>query len=149
MKTYSMKASERNNQWFIIDATDMVLGRLSSVIAGRLMGKHKVDYTPTMLCGDNIIVINADKIKLTGNNKAKKNIFYWHTGHPGGIKQKTWEEIINGKFPDRLLRNTVRRMLPKNKLARHQLNMLHIYMGDTHNHEAQKPEKLDLQINKR
>ncbi len=143
MKTYSAKLSDIKNDWFVIDAKDLVLGRLAAVIATRLKGKHKVTYTPHMDCGDNIIVINADKVATTGN-KLDKEKFYWHTGYPGGIKSRTWNEIITGKYPERLISKAVERMLSKGPLARKQMRRLYIYKGESHPHAAQAPQVLDV-----
>lgn len=143
MKTYSMKSSEIEKKWLIVDAEDVVLGRLASQIALRLRGKHKPSFTPNMDCGDNVIVINADKVKLTGN-KRDQDIFYWHTGYPGGIKQRTKGQILDGKFPERVVEKAVQRMLPKGPLGRQQLKNLRVYAGTEHPHEAQKPEVLDI-----
>ncbi len=143
MKTYSPKLAEINNEWFIIDAKDLILGRLAVVIANRIRGKHKASYAPHMDCGDNIIVINADKVKVTGN-KLKQNTFVWHTNHPGGLKEKTWKDIIQGKFPERLIEKAVERMISKGPLRRSQMRRLHIYASSTHPHEAQAPQILDV-----
>ncbi len=143
MKTYSAKLSDIKNDWFVIDAKDLVLGRLAAVIATRLKGKHKVTYTPHMDCGDNIIVINADKVATTGN-KLENERFYWHTGFPGGIKSRTWNEIITGKYPERLISKAVERMLSKGPLARKQMRRLYIYKGESHPHAAQAPQVLDV-----
>lgn len=143
MKTYSIKPSEIEKKWLIVDAEDVVLGRLASQIALRLRGKHKPSFTPHMDCGDNVIVINADKVKLTGN-KREQDIFYWHTGYPGGIKQRSKGQILDGKFPERVVEKAVQRMLPKGPLGRKQLKNLRVYAGTEHGHEAQKPEVLDI-----
>ena len=143
MKTYSIKPSEIEKKWLIVDAEDVVLGRLASQIALRLRGKHKPSFTPHMDCGDNVIVINADKVKLTGN-KREQDIFYWHTGYPGGIKQRSKGQILDGKFPERVVEKAVQRMLPKGPLGRKQLKNLRVYAGTEHGHEAQKLEVLDI-----
>ncbi len=143
MKTYSAKLSDIENEWFVIDAKDLVLGRLAAVVATRLKGKHKVTYTPHMDCGDNIIVINAEKVATTGG-KLDKEKFYWHTGFPGGIKSRTWGEIINGKYPERLVSKAVERMLAKGPLARKQMRRLYVYKGESHPHAAQSPKVLDV-----
>ena len=116
MKTSSLKASEIKKDWVLIDAKDLVLGRLASQIALRLRGKHKPSYTPHMDCGDNVIVINADKIHLTGKKRSDK-VYYWHTNYPGGIKDRTAGQILEGQFPERVLRKAVQRMLPKGPLG--------------------------------
>ncbi len=143
MKTYSPKLSEIENKWYVVDAKDLVLGRLSVIIANRIRGKHKAMFAPHMDCGDNIIVINADKVKVTGN-KLLQGKFVWHTGHPGGIKEKSWRDILTGKFPERLIEKAVERMISKGPLRRAQMRRLHIYAGDTHPHEAQQPIVLEV-----
>lgn len=144
MKTFSAKPSDVTKKWWIVDAEDVVLGRMSSEIAKILRGKHKAIFTPHIDTGDNVIVINAEKVKLTGN-KRDGDIFYWHTGHPGGIKQRTKGEILDGAHPERVVQKAVERMLPKESpLARAQFRKLHVYAGTEHPHEAQKPEVLDI-----
>lgn len=143
MKTFSIKPSEIEKKWLIIDAEDVVLGRLASQIALRLRGKHKPSFTPHMDCGDNVIVINAEKVKLTGR-KRDQDIFYWHTGYPGGIKQRSKGQILDGKHPERVVEKAVERMLPKGPLGRQVLGNLRVYAGAEHPHEAQKPEVLDV-----
>lgn len=142
-QTKSIKPSEVNKQWVLIDAQDVVLGRLATQIALILRGKNKAFFTPHVDCGDNVIVINADKVHLTGN-KAKDDIFYWHTGYPGGIKGRSKGQILEGRFPERVLEKAVERMLPKNTLARQQMRNLRIYAGAEHPHEAQQPVKFDF-----
>lgn len=143
MKTYSMKAGEIDKKWCVIDATDLVLGRLASIISMRLRGKHKPTYTPHMDCGDHVIVINADKVRLTGNKLSDKK-YYWHTGYPGGIKDRTASQLLEGRHPDRVIFKAVQRMITRNVLGRQQMTHLHIYAGSEHPHEAQKPEILDV-----
>jgi large subunit ribosomal protein L13 len=143
MKTYSAKPSEVEKKWFIVDAEGLILGRLASQIALRLRGKHKPTYTPHMDCGDNIIVINAEKVKLTGK-KRDQDVFYWHTGYPGGIKGRTKGQILDGRFPNRVVEKAVERMLPKGPLGRQIMSNLRVYAGTQHAHEAQKPEVLDV-----
>lgn len=143
MKTYTLTPKEINKKWFIIDAEGLVLGRLASQIALRLRGKHKASYTPHMDCGDNIVVINAEKIHVTGK-KLENERFYWHTGYAGGIKNRTLGQILEGKFPERLLQNAVRRMLPKGPLGRQVLGNLRVYKGLEHPHTAQMPEAIDI-----
>ena len=143
MKTYSAKPSEVEKKWFVIDADGVVLGRLASLIALRLRGKHKPTFTPHIDCGDNIIVVNADKVRLTGN-KAQQSVFYWHTGYPGGIKGVSQGKILSGRFPERVLLKAVERMLPKGPLGRQQLGNLKVYAAGTHPHEAQQPQALDV-----
>ncbi|MCD8571262.1 MAG: 50S ribosomal protein L13 [Alphaproteobacteria bacterium] len=143
MKTYSAKPQEIEKKWIVIDAENVVLGRLASQIALRLRGKHKPMFTPHMDCGDNVIVVNAEKVNLTGQ-KRDKDIFYWHTGYPGGIKQRTKGQLLDGKFPERVIQKAVERMLPKGPLGRKVYKNLHVYAGSAHPHEAQKPETLDV-----
>jgi large subunit ribosomal protein L13 len=143
MKTYSMKASEIDKKWHVIDATDLVLGRLSSVVAMYLRGKHKPTFTPHMDCGDYIVVVNAEKVRLTGN-KLKDRKFYWHTGHPGGIKERSMGQILGGKYPERVLFKAVERMITRGPLGRQQMGGLKIYAGPAHPHEAQNPQPLDV-----
>lgn len=143
MKTYSMKAGEVEKRWFVVDAEDIVLGRLAAEVAKILRGKHKPTYTPHMDCGDNVIVINADKVKVTGRKRANKR-FYWHTGFPGGIKNLTIGEILDGRHPERVIEKAVQRMIPRGPLGRQQLSNLKIYAGAEHPHEAQQPEVLDM-----
>ena len=143
MKTYSAKPSDIERAWCVIDADGLVLGRLASIIASRLRGKHKPLFTPHIDCGDNIIVINAEKVRLTGRKRANK-VYYWHTGYPGGIKSRTAEHILDGKHPERVLIKAVERMISRNPLGRAQMRKLHVYKGGEHPHEAQKPEVLDV-----
>jgi len=143
MKTYTAKPADIDKKWILIDAEGVVLGRLASIVAMRLRGKHKASFTPHMDMGDNVIVINADKIQLTGNKRADKT-YYWHTGHPGGIKSRTAEQILEGRFPERVVEKAVQRMLPGGPLSRQQMSNLRIYAGAEHNHEAQAPEVLDV-----
>ncbi|MEQ8334330.1 50S ribosomal protein L13 [Nisaea sp.] len=143
MRTYSAKPSEIEKKWWIVDAEGMILGRLASVLANYLRGKHKPTFTPHMDCGDNIVVINAEKVKLTGNKRTDKT-FYWHTGYPGGIKSRTMDKILDGKHPERVLEKAVQRMISRGPLARDQMRNLRIYSGTEHPHEAQQPEVLDV-----
>ncbi len=143
MKTYSAKAGEIEKKWVLIDAEGMVVGRLATVIATRLRGKHLPTYTPHMDMGDNVIVINADKVKLTGK-KLDQHRFYWYTNHVGGIKDRTARALLSGRFPGRVLENAVRRMLPRGPLGRQQMSNLRVYAGPEHPHEAQQPQVLDV-----
>ena len=142
-KTYAATPADISKKWVLIDANEIVLGRLASIIAMRIRGKHKASYTPNMDCGDHVIVINAEKVKLTGNKRTQKT-FYWHTGYPGGIKSRTADKILDGRFPERLLSKAVERMVPRGPLGRKVMKHLHIYAGSTHPHEAQQPELLDV-----
>jgi large subunit ribosomal protein L13 len=142
MKTYSARPSDIEKKWFVVDADGLVLGRLAAILATRLRGKHKPGYTPHMDCGDNIVVVNAERIELTGN-KRRDDIFYWHTGYPGGIKGRSKGAILDGKHPERVVEKAVERMLPKESpLARKQMTHLRIYKGGEHPHEAQNPETI-------
>lgn len=143
MKTYVAKPQEVEKKWVIVDAEGVALGRLAAVVASRLRGKHLPIFTPHVDCGDNVIVINADKVRLTGN-KREKSIFYWHTGYPGGIKSRSKGQILDGKYPQRVVEKAVERMLPKNKLGRQMYKNMRVYAGTEHPHEAQKPEVLDV-----
>lgn len=144
MKTYSAKQGEVKSNWWVVDAEDVVLGRLASVVAKMLRGKHKPTFTPHIDTGDHIVVINADKVKLTGK-KRTQNKFYWHTGYPGGIKERTPEFTLSGKHPQRVIEKAVERMLPKESpLARQQFSKLRVYAGTEHPHEAQSPKVLDI-----
>jgi len=143
MKTFSATPADIDKKWIIIDAEGVVLGRLASIIAMRLRGKHKATFTPSMDMGDNVIVINAEKIQLTGKKRTDK-IYYWHTGHPGGIKQRSAEQLLEGKFPERVVTKAVKNMLPGNRLSRVQMTNLRVYVGAEHPHEAQNPEVLDV-----
>ena len=143
MLTYSIKSKEIKKKWLMIDVDGLVLGRVASYIANLLRGKHKTTFTPHMDCGDNVIVINAKKVKLTGN-KAKKKIYFKHTGYPGGLKETYFENIINGKTPEIIVRKAVERMMSSNALSKKQLSNLKIFGGDKHDHDAQKPELIDF-----
>jgi large subunit ribosomal protein L13 len=143
MSTYSAKPSEVQKKWVLIDATDLVVGRLASIVAIRLRGKHLPTFTPHMDMGDNVIIINAEKVKLTGR-KLDQRRFFWHTGFPGGIKDRTQRELLEGRHPERVLENAVRRMLPGGPLTRAQLKNLKVYAGAEHPHEAQQPTMLDV-----
>ena len=143
MTTYSAKAKEIVKNWVLIDAEGLVVGRLAAIIANRLRGKHKATFTPHMDCGDNIVVINTEKVLLTGCKRQQKT-YYWHTGFPGGIKERKADKILEGKFPERVLEAAVRRMLPGGPLKRQQLTHLRMYKGTAHPHEAQNPVKLDI-----
>lgn len=143
MKTYSAKPTEITKKWVLIDAEGLVVGRLAAIVATRLRGKHKPSYTPHMDCGDNVIVINAEKILLTGN-KLKDKIYYWHTGYIGGIKERSPKEFLEGRTPTRVVEKAVKRMLPRGPLGKHQFANLRVYAGPEHPHAAQQPETLDV-----
>jgi len=143
MSTYSATPSEIDKKWVLIDAEGLVVGRLAALIATRLRGKHKPMYTPHMDCGDNVIVVNASKVLLTGN-KLKNKVYYWHTGYIGGIKERTAGAIMSGKYPERVVEKAVERMLPRGPLGKRQLSNLRVYAGAEHPHEAQQPQTLDV-----
>lgn len=143
MKTYSAKPSDVEKKWILIDADGLVLGRLASIIAMRLRGKHKPTFTPHIDCGDNVIVVNAEKVKLTGRKLTDKR-FYWHTGHPGGIKDRTIGQLLAGRYPERVIEKAVERMITRGPLGRVQMKNLRVYKGLAHPHEAQQPETLDV-----
>jgi len=142
MKTYIPKPSEIGRKWYLVNAEGKILGRLSSRIAQILSGKDKPIYTPHMDVGDFVVVINAEKVKVTGNKEEKK-IYYRHSGYPGGLKERTYQEQLDKK-PQDIIRMAVRGMLPKSKLGRHMFQKLKVYAGPQHPHQAQKPEQLDL-----
>ena len=143
MQTYSAKASEIHKKWVVIDAEGLVVGRLAAIVATRLRGKHKPMYTPHLDCGDNVIIINAEKVLLTGN-KLRNQVYHWHTGYIGGIKERTPEEFLSGKTPERVVEKAVQRMLPRGPLFKHQFANLRVYAGPDHPHAAQQPEILDV-----
>ncbi|UOK69794.1 50S ribosomal protein L13 [Ancylobacter polymorphus] len=143
MKTFSAKPADIEKKWVVIDATGLVVGRLATIIATRLKGKHKAIYTPHVDCGDNIVVINADKVVLTGRKRDDK-VYYHHTGFPGGIKERTAKFILEGRFPERVVEKAVERMLARGPLGRKLMGNLRVYKGATHPHEAQQPETLDV-----
>ncbi len=143
MKTFSARQNDVEHKWYIVDAEGVVLGRMAAQIANILRGKHKPMYTPHIDAGDNVIVINAAKVRMTGNKLANKT-YYRHTGYPGGIKSHTAGQIIGGKHPERVVEKAVERMMPKGPLARQQFRKLKVYAGAEHPHEAQKPEVLDI-----
>jgi large subunit ribosomal protein L13 len=143
MTTYVAKPGELEKKWVLIDADGVVVGRLAAMIATRLKGKHKAAFTPHVDCGDNVIVINAEKVVFTGN-KTDDKIYYRHTGYPGGLKMRTPRQLLGSKFPERILEKAVERMLKRGPLQRKLMRNLKVYKGTTHPHEAQKPEPLDV-----
>jgi len=145
-KTYSAKPSEIQKSWLVIDAKDLVLGRLAAEVAKILRGKHKPTFTPHMDCGDNVIITNARFVKLTGNKADRKDgkIYYWHTGYPGGIKDTTAGKLLEGKYPERVVEYAIKRMITKNNLRNKQMSNLYIYPGQNHPHEAQQPKVYDF-----
>lgn len=140
--TYMAKASDISRKWYVVDATDVPLGRLSTVVANILRGKHKPTYTPHVDTGDNVIIVNASNVKLTGK-KASDKIYSRHSGHPGGLKQVSAGELLERK-PERLVELSIKGMLPSNKLGRKQIKKLHVYADAEHKHTAQQPEALDI-----
>jgi large subunit ribosomal protein L13 len=142
-QTSSLRKEDVDKKWILIDAEGIVLGRLASKVSMILRGKHKPSFTPHADCGDHVIIINAEKVKFTGK-KLDDKIYYWHTGHPGGIKSRTARQIIEGKFPDRVIRMAVKRMIPKGPLGSVQLSNMKVYAGSNHPHEAQAPELLNI-----
>lgn len=142
-QTKSIREQDVARKWVLFDAKDAVVGRLAVEIATRLRGKHKSLYTPHVDCGDFVVVINAKDVHLTGN-KLRDDIHRWHTGHPGGLKERSAGQILSGKHPERVLENAVRRMMPKTKLGKHQIAKLRVYAGSDHPHEAQQPVKFDF-----
>lgn len=143
MKTVSAKPQEIQRDWFVVDAENLVLGRLATEVAKILRGKHKPIYTPHVDCGDNVIIINADKVALTGKKLTDKK-YFWHTGYPGGIKERTPEAIFRGKHPQRVVEQAVKRMISRNKLGTQMMRKLHVYAGAEHPHTAQQPKTLDI-----
>ncbi|BBE35231.1 50S ribosomal protein L13 [Sphingosinicella microcystinivorans] len=141
--TVSAKPAEVEKKWLLIDAEGLVVGRLASIIANRLRGKHKAIYTPHVDCGDNVIVINAGKVRFTGN-KLKDKTYYRHTGYPGGIKGITAGKVLDGRFPERVLEKAVERMVPRGPLGRAQMRNLRVYAGAEHPHVAQNPQVVDV-----
>lgn len=143
-QTLSAKPAEVENKWIVVDAKDVVVGRLASFIALRLRGKHRADFTPHTDCGDHVIVVNAEKVVFTGRKNENKR-YYWHTGFPGGVKETSPRRLLEGKHPERVLEKAVERMLPKESpLAHKQLAKLRVYAGADHPHAAQQPESVDF-----
>ena len=141
--TRSINPAEVEKKWHLIDAEGLVVGRLAVIVANLLRGKHKPSFTPHVDCGDHVVVINADKVKLTGNKLAQKT-YYKHTGHPGGIKGITAAKVLEGRFPERVLEKAVERMVPRGPLGRQQMKALHLYAGTEHPHGGNQPETLDV-----
>ena len=141
--TASLKPREVSKGWTLIDADGLVLGRLASIIAMRLRGKHKPQFTPHVDCGDNIVVVNAEKVRVTGN-KAEQSVFYYHTGYPGGIKGRTIRQRLESAHPERVIEKAVERMITRGPLQRQQMRHLHVYKGAEHPHAGQQPEALDV-----
>jgi large subunit ribosomal protein L13 len=143
MQTYSAKPAEIEKKWVLIDASGVVVGRLASIIAMRLRGKHRATFTPHVDTGDNVVVINAERVVFTGNKRKDKS-YFWHTGYPGGIKERKAEKILDGRFPNRVIEKAVERMLPRGPLGKQQLGNLRVYAGAEHPHTAQQPQVLDI-----
>ena len=143
MKTYSARPAEISKKWVVVDAEGIVLGRLATQVAKILRGKHKPTYTPHMDCGDNVIVVNAGKVRLTGKKLNDKK-FYWHTGYPGGIRERPIGHILTGKHPERVVLKAVERMIPRGPLGRQQMKNLRVYVGPEHPHGGQQPTALDV-----
>ncbi|AHC73587.1 ribosomal protein L13 [Candidatus Endolissoclinum faulkneri L5] len=143
MRTYFEKPSKIKNKWILINARGLIIGRLASIIARYLRGKHKTTFTPHMDCGDNVIVINAEKVRFTGN-KMNQKCYHWHTGYPGGIKSRHPAQIINSAHPERLITKVVQGMITRSPLGRKQMSKLKVYVGEKHPHVAQQPNLLDI-----
>jgi large subunit ribosomal protein L13 len=143
MGTFNLRSEDATKKWVVIDADGLVVGRLAAIIARRLRGKHLPTYTPHVDCGDNVVVINAEKAVLTGKKRQDK-VYYWHTGYIGGIKERTARQILEGRFPERVIEKAVERMLPEGPLGRRQLKSLRVYKGTEHPHAAQQPEAIDI-----
>jgi large subunit ribosomal protein L13 len=143
MSTFNLKPADVQKKWVLIDAEGLVVGRLAAIIARRLRGKHLAAYTPQVDCGDNVVVINAEKVVLTGRKREDKT-YYWHTGYIGGIKERKARQVLEGRFPERVVEKAVERMMPDGPLARKQLKNLRVYKGAEHPHAAQEPEALDV-----
>ena len=143
MKTFTLKSAEIDKKWVLIDATGLVVGRLASIVAMRLKGKHKPTYTPHLDCGDHVIVVNAEKVVFTGR-KLQQKVYHHHTGFPGGIKERSARFLLEGKFPERVIEKAVERMLKRGPLGRKAMGNLRVYKGPTHPHEAQQPVALDV-----
>jgi large subunit ribosomal protein L13 len=143
MKTVSIKPAEVKKDWWLIDASGLVLGRLASLVANRLRGKHKPSFTPHVDCGDHVVIINAEKVKVTGK-KADQAVFHWHTGYPGGVKSRTLGQRLASRHPERVIEKAVERMITRGPLGRRQMRNLHVYAGPSHPHAGQSPRPLDV-----
>jgi large subunit ribosomal protein L13 len=143
MKTYTAKPADIEKKWIVIDAAGLVVGRLATIVAMRLRGKHRPGFTPHVDDGDNVVIVNAEKAVLTGDKFNQKK-YYWHSGYIGGIKERTARQVYEGKFPERIIEKAVERMLPRGPLGRRQLKNLRVYKGADHPHAAQQPEQLDV-----
>jgi len=143
MGTFSAKPTDIQHGWLLIDAEGLVLGRLASYVADRLRGKHKAMFTPHMDTGDHVVIVNAEKVVLTGNKRTKK-VYYRHTGHPGGIRGERADKILDGRFPERVIQKAVERMITRGPLGRDVMRKLHVYKGGEHPHQAQSPSAVDF-----
>jgi large subunit ribosomal protein L13 len=142
-KTFELKPGETNKRWVVLDAEGVILGRLAAAVALRLRGKHLAIFTPSVDCGDNVIIVNAEKVRMTGRKAAEKE-FHYHTGYAGGIKTRTRAQILAGRFPERVIEKAVERMMPRGPLGRRQMDNLKVYAGGEHPHAAQNPVKIDF-----
>ena len=142
-QTQAVKPADVEKKWHLVDATDLVVGRMASIVANHLRGKHKPSFTPHVDCGDHVVVINADKVKFTAGKAAKKT-YYKHSGYPGGISGTTAEKVLEGRFPERVIVKAVERMIPKGPLGFAQMRNLHVFAGTEHPYEGNKPEPLDI-----
>jgi len=142
-QTVSLKPAEVKKDWILIDAEGLVLGRLAAIVANRLRGKHKPQFTPHVDCGDNVVIVNARKVRMTGNKLGQES-FYWHTGYPGGIKGRTMKERLEGRYPERVIVKAVERMITRGPLQRAQMKHLYVYAGAEHPHAGQQPTALDV-----
>ena len=142
-QTRSLKPAEVNKGWVVVDADGLVLGRLAAIVANRLRGKHKPQFTPHVDCGDHVVIVNAGKVRVTGN-KAEQSVFYWHTGYPGGIKGRTVRQRLESRFPERVVEKAVERMITRGPLGRRQMKNLHVYAGPEHPHPRHQPAALDV-----
>ena len=142
-QTRSLKPAEVKKGWVVVDADGLVLGRLAAIVATRLRGKHKPQFTPHVDCGDHVIVVNAEKVRVTGQ-KAEQSVFYWHTGYPGGIKGRTLRQRLESRYPERVIEKAVERMITRNNLGRQQMRNLHVYASAEHPHAGQNPKPLDV-----
>ncbi|MDB5413443.1 MAG: ribosomal protein [Rubritepida sp.] len=142
-QTRSIKPADVQKNWWVIDAEGLVLGRLATIVANRLRGKHKPTFTPHVDCGDHVVILNAGKVRLTGN-KAELKMFYWHTGYAGGLKERSVGQLLDGRFPERVVTKAVERMITRGPLGRRQMENLHVYTGTEHPHGGQTPVVLDV-----
>jgi large subunit ribosomal protein L13 len=142
-QTRSIKPAEVQKQWWVVDADGLVLGRLASLVANRLRGKHKAQFTPHVDCGDHVVIVNAAKVRVTGN-KADQSVFYWHTGYAGGVKGRSIRQRLEGRYPERVIEKAVERMITRGPLGRRQMKNLHVYAGTEHPHAGQNPQPLDV-----